>query len=1263
MKRSVFNINFKIFNKTFIIIFLFNHFLVSAQTDTLKYPTGLRKPTKEEIEWNKKHLINTVKVFPNEIALRRFNNSPGAATRAKKAYFPEVNLKPLGEEMVGYTGEDSLVSSEVAKGLEDSDYLLPVAVDNSELPFFPGIGNQGSLGSCDDFSKIYYTLTHTTGLMRNWTSAEKIFSPAWIYNHEFMVRDGLTYHGCATMDEFFYDGIDDKKWCTDANVWKNALSVRLSSRGKIAYVSPDNYNSFNNLKQMLANGYILNFFTYINNWNYTIIKDNIYSNGDNEYIGEGACRAVCGKLSTGHLMTIVGYNDDIWVDINENQVVDDGELGAFKIANSWGTSWGNNGYMWFAYDALKQYSNIPGAPGAERLTGWGANNEAFWLIPERNDYKPVLVSEITLRHSRRNQINLWLGVSDTNVYIPEYTWHPGILQNGGRNYAFDGTTVPCDGSFAFDYTDLIAENKIDTGKILRWYIGVSDNTVNDSTTIKAFKLIDMFNGETELTSNNLPVSFDNSIKYVFIDCKIGSKANKAPVIEIGRDTVVFRKDTLTVTALAADDNLPENRILKYKWEILLKNNGANIINSDSLTCHVVFEETGEYMLRCTVDDGEFKTSDDKRIYVSNLDLLSQIIHGEISSESSGKIHYSGDYLLAGSSTDLSIFDVSNKTNPVVLGNYKTSGIIYNIDATENYAYISLGSGGLSIIDITNKSFPAYVNKYRGWISDAKIKDNYAYILNTYSGALIVLDVSDKNNLSEIGSLDLKIGFSSCMRISGNFIFISAPFSIIDISDISNLRIIYSDPAISGSTLNIAGEYAFIDDKIVNIKDYHNPVVMSNFNIKGKCEYIQGNCAYISSYEGISVYNISDKHFPQQIGFYPNTLYTGGGTIYSYDGSHQDIYACKDYIYTVNQDSPGLQIFKADLLNTKPNVYIYSDSISSDTARVKITATAADDGTPVDSSLKVFWTRIASPGPVEFDDSTQLNIKADFYKNGSYIFKLTASDGELYNSDTIKININMPVSIEQQPISASGCERGEAHFLIKSRDNESVNYSWLRNGTSLVENERYHGVHSDSLFIENTNINDCGVYSCLITTGNFALESKKATLIINDLPAVDIGIDTTIDSNDNIVLNAGNGYVSYVWSNGSPEQVITLTKLNAGDYNFSVKVTDNNNCSNTDTITLHVKAATSIPEISGSSGLRIFPNPTSGLLYIRSDTDIETDLTVKLIDQSGKVVFVKTSDNSEVKAGITLNLSNLKNGVYILRINNSDIVRIHKVIKY
>ena len=43
-----------------------------------------------------------------------------------------------------------------------------------------------------------------------------------------------------------------------------------------------------------------------------------------------------------------------------NDKVDAGEMGAFKIANSWGKTYRNNGFTWVAYDALNEVSSVSG---------------------------------------------------------------------------------------------------------------------------------------------------------------------------------------------------------------------------------------------------------------------------------------------------------------------------------------------------------------------------------------------------------------------------------------------------------------------------------------------------------------------------------------------------------------------------------------------------------------------------------------------------------------------------------------------------------------------------------------------------------------------------------------------------------------------------------------------------------------------------------------------------------------------------------------
>ena len=112
------------------------------------------------------------------------------------------------------------------------------------------------------------------------------------------------------------------------------------------------------LKQVLANGYVVGFSTSITDWKLIKIKQSSSSSVNNSYVGKDIVAWTTGGCD--HAMTIVGYDDRIWADINGNGVVDSGELGALRIANQWGTSYEDHGYMWIAYDALTKQSKVPG---------------------------------------------------------------------------------------------------------------------------------------------------------------------------------------------------------------------------------------------------------------------------------------------------------------------------------------------------------------------------------------------------------------------------------------------------------------------------------------------------------------------------------------------------------------------------------------------------------------------------------------------------------------------------------------------------------------------------------------------------------------------------------------------------------------------------------------------------------------------------------------------------------------------------------------
>jgi hypothetical protein len=73
------------------------------------------------------------------------------------------------------------------------------------------------------------------------------------------------------------------------------------------------------------------------------------------------------------------------------------------------------------------------------------------------------------------------------------------------------------------------------------------------------------------------------------------------------------------------------------------------------------------------------------------------------------------------------------------------------------------------------------------------------------------------------------------------------------------------------------------------------------------------------------------------------------------------------------------------------------------------------------------------------------------------------------------------------------------------------------------------------------------------------------------PYVNLGNDTTIYSYQTIILDAGPGFSSYLWSDGSTFQTLTVAGpiVGEGEHTYHVTVTDAIGCSDSDTITITV----------------------------------------------------------------------------------------------
>jgi PKD repeat protein/C1A family cysteine protease len=475
---------------------------------------------------------------------------------------------PIGSDVLTTSSTDA--SSQSVGNLEMSASALPRHVDNSTLPSFPPIRNQGSFNSCVPFATSYYQLTNNVALaMGRWTKKSSDntnkFSPKWAYN---MLNQGidagttfydnyqlLEKHGSVPWSRFPYDSYF-RGWDLSGSDWVAALSYRTTQVQATGSLDTD--AGLAAAKQLLTNGYVLTFGTYIGSWQFMNSKNDPATTLDDPYVGKAVAYWVNGS-AVSHAVTIVGYDDDIWIDINNNGVVDLGEKGALRIANSWGTGWREAGFTWLAYDSVKQVSAVPGGPSAGRVPS--ISSATVYNLAVRPFYSPKLVAEFTLAQAQRDQLYMALGISTTTQTVPWTLWPPVAISGSGGPYAFNGTTTSVTATFAFDATDLIPAGVKSTN---RYYVSMRDGRTPSPSTLSSCSLTDVLHhGAPLVYAGTLPLVADQSTKVAGFDVTFDD-TNPPPAATFTA-SVVSGVPPLAVSFDARASRDPNGTIASYAW--------------------------------------------------------------------------------------------------------------------------------------------------------------------------------------------------------------------------------------------------------------------------------------------------------------------------------------------------------------------------------------------------------------------------------------------------------------------------------------------------------------------------------------------------------------------------------------------------------------------------------------------------------------------------------------------------------------------------
>ncbi len=252
-------------------------------------------------------------------------------------------------------------------------------VDFSTEKYFPPIGNQGQQGSCAAWAVNYYAHTYIEAKDNDWDASSGnlsyLMSPAWTYNRINNAQDqGSTFYdnaevlqtwGSASLSTMPYLDNVYTSWGTQ-RAMREAPLHRIKDFYYIEDSSGDISNVVTKIKTLLNQGIPVNFGIDADVYD-DAFKDGNYIISSQEYDS---------SLQPNHGQTIIGYDDT---------VTDDGDRGAFKIANSWGSSWGDKGYYWITYKAFEEVDY---------------NNQGFPMyMVDRPAYQPQLLAVLQFKNA------------------------------------------------------------------------------------------------------------------------------------------------------------------------------------------------------------------------------------------------------------------------------------------------------------------------------------------------------------------------------------------------------------------------------------------------------------------------------------------------------------------------------------------------------------------------------------------------------------------------------------------------------------------------------------------------------------------------------------------------------------------------------------------------------------------------------------------------------------------------------------------------
>ena len=283
----------------------------------------------------------------------------------------------------------------------------------------------------------------------------------------------------------------------------------------------------------------------------------------------------------------------------------------------------------------------------------------------------------------------------------------------------------------------------------------------------------------------------------------------------------------------------------------------------------------------------------------------------------------------------------------------------------------------------------------------------------------------------------------------------------------------------------------------------------------------------------------------------------------------------------------------------------------------------------------------------YTDMEIVSVEVIAQNAGNRTIELRNSSGAVLATTTVNVpagtsRINLNFSVSPGSDYELGIPNGTTTGLY--RNNNGLNYPYTLPGFGAV---------TKSSANQNGGLNHYYFFYDWEVKAPNCTSPRVPTLV-----TVNGGEVSTSVAGNTITANTAIGTYQWVDCNSNYSFIVgetnqSFTATANGDYAVIVNSSgciDTSDCENI--------VITGVNEASQNSGIRIYPNPTNKLLTIDfiNTADIEK---MTLFDVQGKIIY-ETTDFS--KPSVAINMQDLNNGVYILKIRNNTGVKNYKVFK-